>query len=161
MLYLQLVGSPVLCDIWLAYSLFTNILPVRASELLTCILEFEYESAVVQALTSDPLTLSECICREQKESRVSVAAEQTIEWQNQWPVLVPKHTVTGCQDAYLRASWWTVPPVCAICAQYQTDCRLFVIGDSHAFELHLDSLRVNDNFIVQKCIAQTLSGCSA
>ncbi|KAG1894371.1 uncharacterized protein F5891DRAFT_1195355 [Suillus fuscotomentosus] len=95
-LYLQLVGHPVLCDIWLAYSPFTNIFPAHASELITCILEFEYGSAVVQALASDPLTLSErlkFVRREQKVLRVSAAVEQAIEQRNQWPVLVPKHTV--------------------------------------------------------------------
>ncbi|KAG1875727.1 hypothetical protein F4604DRAFT_710439 [Suillus subluteus] len=55
-LYLQLVGTPVLCDIWLAYSPYINLFPVLTLEF---ILEFEYGSAVVQALSRDLLTLSE------------------------------------------------------------------------------------------------------
>lgn len=158
--YLQIVGSPVLWDIWLSYHPYTDATFSQPSELITHILVFEYGSTVVDALAYNPLSLSDrrkLARRDQKLTHLSVVATETVERQNQWPVVVPEHTVLACQAAYLKGSRWEAAPVCAVCSQYQESCQLIVVSEVDSTDLHLESLRLTDRFILQKCILQSLS----
>jgi hypothetical protein len=159
-LYLQLAGFPVLCDVWLTYSTYTWLLPSDALDLITHILEFEYGSTVVQALFCEPMSLSQrCkVARcEEKQLQVSTSAALVIEHRNQWPSLVPRQTVLECQAVYCKGSLWVEPPICTVCAQCQDDCQTFCLSKDVASDLHLESLRLTDLFIIQKCILQGLS----
>jgi hypothetical protein len=159
--YLQVVGYTVLCDIFLAYFPYSSAF-LQVSELISRILHFEYGSAVVEALNEEPNTLTRIdrrrlARRQHKETQLSVVAAEAVDRQSQWPVIVPQHTVLSCHSSYYKGTQWQCPPVCAVCAQHVDDCPSIVITDSETIDIHLDSLRLTDAFIIQKCILQSMS----
>lgn len=159
-LYLQLTGMSVLCDLYLAYSPYSIDFPLNRLQLINSILEFEYGPTVVQTLNHEPLSVSErhkLIRREDKQSHVARIAAEGLERQIQWPVIVPQEIVLECQTAYCKATEWSDPPVCAVCAQYQSDCKVVTVVEGETSDLYFESLRVTDPFVIQTSIVQGLS----
>jgi hypothetical protein len=147
---LHLAGWPIICDIWLSYSPYTWQFPLEPLELITCILEVEYGSTVVQALFCEPMSWSDrcrIACREDKQVQVTLSAAQTAECCNLWPSLVPKQTILQCQDAYCKGSRWAQPPVCTVCAQCQDDCQIFSLSNDSS-DFHVDSLHATNSYII-------------
>ncbi|KAF8426441.1 hypothetical protein L210DRAFT_3420646, partial [Boletus edulis BED1] len=75
-------------------------------------------------------------------------------YDREWPSVVPKEAVFTCLHRYYEGTKWTEPPVCAVCAQYHDDATAVDLSDS---SVNLDCLQVEDEFIVRKCIIQSLS----
>lgn len=157
---LQNVGADVLCDIWLAYSPYSTARFSQTSELITRILTFEYGSTVVDALSHEPLSRSDRLRqarREHKMSALTAVATDAVDRLNRWPEIVPSSTVLACQAAYFEGTIWKADPVCAVCAQHMEDCQKFDVTEVNSSELHLESLRLTDAYIIRKCILQGLS----
>ncbi|KAG1829117.1 hypothetical protein EV424DRAFT_461362 [Suillus variegatus] len=95
--------------------------------------------------------------REDKHARVVEDERLAQEYRRAWPVVVSQKTVYSCLNNYFQASEWSEPPVCAVCGRYQRDCVVVTFTATDAPSFHLETLRVTDRFIIQKCVVQGLS----
>jgi len=170
-LYLTSLPAAELWNIYLAYFPFWTSVPGSYESCFRDVLYREYGSAVAVGIATEgsifkfsskmnvaQSAANKVIRRERKALAAAVATREREDRVRNWPVVTSMDVVYPCLNAYMAGSQWTVPPVCAVCSQYDRDVQLFPLEDDLSL-LHLDLLSVEDEFIVRKCIVQGMSAC--
>lgn len=158
--FLESAGSPIVGDIWLSHFPFHSPSADANARYILDILEFEYGSTIIDALSSASSTKADrqkLARRQAKHTQAIVSAEQSSQRQREWPTRVPQDTILHCLNNYYRTSQWSEPPVCAVCAQRLHESQIFELSAGAPNKLHLEGLRLVDPFMIRKCVVQQMS----
>lgn len=149
-----------ICNLVVAYFPFDYDSSHSEKDKLNCILCHEYDADIINRLVCVSVLLQKSVKaanmrREKRLARVEDKKKEMTAFDHGWPAIVPKQTIFGCLNHYYEGTKWSDPPVCAVCAQYQLDANNFdLLSDS---SLDLDCLILKDEFVIRKCIIQSLS----
>ena len=66
--------------------------------------------------------------------------------------MVPQEQIFECLNAYRDGTIWKTPAVCAVCSQYSEKTETLTIDEHTDCPKYLEALRIEDEFIIRKCI---------
>lgn len=162
---LECMAPKLIEDLLLAYFPFgyeDTASMLSDEQRLFCILRHEYEDDIMfklrRAILSQPMAVKRANARRDvKLTNVEEQKQDADAYEREWPTVVPRQTVFSCLERYYEGSKWREPLVCAVCAQYRRDAAKIDICSEDSTDIHLDHLLLRNEFIIRKCVVQSLS----